>query len=236
MYKILSFPVSISHLHFQDTCMGVEFPSINSWHLEASLFSLPGVIYCNHLRKWKPFSWSQGVGRYSFASPISSPKLLSSSPEVRLEQWLSLLLFPASSLGLLVAVLAKEACGPSFLPGPQGYWKRPWCGHSLTNKSQHHKYWMCNITEIDRKMAKWPKSGTGARIVEDLGCFVWRREHSGRHENCLHMPGGSHVEEGLALGCVVSRERTRKPWVEAERKRFQHHISQTFRSGWKVHV
>lgn len=41
-----------------------------------SRFCLPGIIYCNHFRDWKPFSWSQGVGRHSFTSHISSPKWL----------------------------------------------------------------------------------------------------------------------------------------------------------------
>lgn len=70
---------------------------------------------------------------------------------------------------------------------------------------------MCNITEMDCSTAKGPKSGTGAKTVQGLGCFIWRREHLGLRENCLHVPGGCHVEEGLVLGRLVSRERTRKP-------------------------
>lgn len=58
---------------------------------------------------------------------------------------------------------------------------------------------------MDYRYGKMIKIWYWEKIVEDLGCFVWRRECLGRVENCFYTFGGCYVEEGLVFGCVVFR-------------------------------
>lgn len=55
-------------------------------------------------------------------------------------------------------------------------------------------------------------------------------EHiQGGHENCLHLPGGCRVEDGLVLGCVVSGERQEAVSGSREKKIAAQHSTDSAR-------
>lgn len=105
--------------------------------------SLPGVIYCNHLRKWKPFprNWEEAGAHLH---RVWSPKLFSQAPQRSNEsRGCHLASFCAWIFQQVGATPAKTATDLRFIPQAPGLLKQSavWAPTGERHSRQVAKVW-----------------------------------------------------------------------------------------------